>query len=137
METFLAPPAAGKLGLIDIRVVEKARREEARERESREGLLDHEPYSSHEIFNQNFDTVLNQKYLQSTTLTKTEKFTSGMRETKSVTRMKPFRFNSLEKKPLSLAKKIKIAIDVERIEKREQKLATPSLPSVLQKNNAR
>lgn len=31
METFLTPAAAAKLGLIDIKVVEKARREEGRD----------------------------------------------------------------------------------------------------------
>lgn len=48
--------------------------------------------------------------------------------------MRPFRFKSVEKKPLSLNKKIQIAIDIQRVEKKEQRLSTPTLPAVVNRN---
>lgn len=77
--------------------------------------MENEPYSNHEVFNQNYDTILNQKYLQSEMFTKTQKNTGGLKEIRSVTKTQPFRFNSIEKKTFSLNKKIKIALDIQRV----------------------
>lgn len=69
--------------------------------------------------------------------TKTQKNAGGLKETRSVTKAQPFRFNSIEKKTFSLNKKIKIALDIQRVEKKEQRLSTPSLPSVARKPTGR
>lgn len=129
VDTFLTPASASKLGLIDVRVVEKARKEEAHRQEN---FADNDPFSNHEVFNQDYDTILNQKYLQSQVLPKPEK--PAVHSSKSVTKVRPFRFKSLEKKPLSLNKKIQIAIDIQRVEKKEQRLSTPTLPAVISRN---
>lgn len=72
VETFINPATVTKLGLIDIKVVEKIKREN-----KEENIIENEPYSNHEVFNQNYDTILNQKYLQSEMFAKNKKDTGG------------------------------------------------------------
>lgn len=69
------------------------------------------------MFNQNYDTVLNQKYLQSQMFAKSDsKLPITLKGfSKSVTKSEPFKFKSEEKKPFSLTKKIRIAIDIHRV----------------------
>lgn len=95
METFLSPTSATKLGLVDLKVIEKINKRQVNQ--SREiNILQSEQYSNHEVFNQNYDTVLNQKYLQSQMFVKSEnKLPNALKAfSKSVTKSEPFKFKS-------------------------------------------
>ena len=90
---------------------------------------------------------MHEQYLRSEILAKPDKpaahygssqkiVAAPLRETKSVTKIEPFRFRSRERKVSSLQKKIRVAIEVERVDQREQKLGTPTLP-ILQKKDSK
>ena len=55
-----------------------------------------------------------------------------LRETKSVTKIEPFKFNSDSRR--SPGKRIRIAIDVQRFDSKETRLSAPSLPQVRARN---